>query len=255
MNDAAIEVRLENLLTNIEHQMLVDFSKATAKAAAGSALQSSRHLLEKARLIGVALDSFVTQACADAESVERAGKETRVLYDQAGTKLIQLQLRGIGHIKDKAQWASPSELSRLRSEVDRFYASAKGRLVDHQAGFGRSVPSVSAMHIQAGAGAVVQANSPGARAQTNVRVQAVPPALDEFEQAVGLLPFSTDEVDAIKAEIETMRAQLKKPSPSSIILTECGQTMRAILENWMAAAAQPAAFTVGHALWRALGMA
>lgn len=256
MNDAAVETRLENSLANIEHQMLVDFRAATAQAAAKSALQSGGHPLEKARLIGTALNRFVDEACADAEAMDRAGQSTQIIYDTAATKLIQLKLRGLGHVKEKAQWAQPSALNSVRSEVERTYTAAKGRLIDHQAGFGRSAAlQPNALHIHAGAGAVVQANSPGAWAQTKVHIEDVRSALDSFEMAAARLPLPPEDADAIKADIETIRAQLQKPSPSSLILRECGQTMRGILENWIAAATQPGANIIGQALWRALGLA
>lgn len=255
MDDSTIERRLENVLATAEHDMLVAFRDATAHAAGKGSLQSGGHLMTKAKAIGEAMAQFAAAVTSDVDAVQRASGNLPYLYDTAATKLIQLKLRGMEDVRKKASaWAGPSALQAIDAEVERRYDAIRAHLNDHQSGFGRTTAATPSFHIQAGAGAIVQANSPGAWAQTNIDVKAIGPSLDEFERSLPWVSLAGADAEAIKAEIETIRAQMKKPSPSSVILTECGRSLRAIVENLAASAAQPMVWAGAAALWRALGV-
>ena len=259
MNDADIERRLENHLLRVEEAMRLAFREATAKAAKNQALQSGGHLLEKARIVGDAMDRFVQSVTDDADAVERSGSGTALFYETAHTKLIQLHLRGRDDIRSKAEaWAGHSATHGISAETEKRYLAARCLLTDHQAGFGRR-PSPAAGHatilLQDSPGAVVQSHSPGAWAQTHVDMAAVAPALDQLEAALHWDDLSAADVHDIRADIATIRAQIGKRSPSSGAIVEAGRSMRAILENLAASAVQPAAWAGALVLWRALGLA
>lgn len=145
--------------------------------------------------------AFVTAAIADVDAVQRAGGSLLYFYETTTAKLIQLKLRGMEDIRRRADaWHSPTALQPVGTEVERQYMAARALLEDHKAGFGQSAIQNPAIHIQAGPGAIVQANSPGARAQVNIDVQAIRPALDDFEGALPWGDFEPAQVAEIRAE-------------------------------------------------------
>lgn len=94
--------------------MRLAFRDATANAASSHALQSSGHLLEKARIVGDALDRFVQLALDDAHAVEHYTDGSARFYETALTKLIQLHLRGREEIRAKSEaWAGHSATPRM----------------------------------------------------------------------------------------------------------------------------------------------
>lgn len=255
MDDSTIERRLENLLSTVEHDMRVAFRDAAAQAAGKGSLQSGSHLMTKAKAVGEAMTLFVTAATSDVDAVQWVGGSLPYLYDTAAAKLIQLKLRGMEDIRKKAEaWAGPSALAAIDVEVERRYTAARGQLDDHRSGFGRATPHNPSINIQAGSGAIVQTNSPGAWAQVNINVQAIRPSLDDLEQSLPWATLGQSESADIRAEIDTIRAQLGKLAPSSVIVQESGRSLRAIVENLAASAAQPFVWAGAAVLWRALGI-
>lgn len=250
----SIETRLENLLATAEREVQLGFRNATARAAGSGALRSSGHLLTKIGVLGDAMDRFAESATRDAEALERAGHGAEPFYDVAITKLIQLKLRSLDDLRKRSEWAGPSGLTAMMSEAEARYEIARNKLEDHRAGFGRSQPGISHVSIQAGSGSIVQANSPGASAHVSINVGEVGPALASLEAALGTAAIGQQDRAEIDAEIATIRAQLTKPSPSTIVLKESGRTLRSILENLTASAVQPVAWQGGRILWRALGL-
>lgn len=250
----SIEKRLENLLATAEREVQTGFRDATAQAAGRGALQSSGHLITKIGALGDAMDRFVESAARDAEAIENRGGASGPLYEGAITKLIQLKLRSLDDLRKKTEWAGPSALAAMLSEAETRYEFARKKLEDHQAGFGRSQPAVSSVNIQAAPGSIVQANSPGASAHVNINIEAVGPALADLEGVLAAASIGQQHRAEIDAEIATIRAQLSKPSPSSIVLKESGRTLRAVLDNLAASAVQPLVWQGGRMLWQALGL-
>ena len=256
MNYTDIERRLEHHLARAEETMRTAFRDATAKAAFSQSLYNSGHLLEKARIVGDALDLFARSVVADAYAVEHLAGGSALFYDTAHTKLIQLHLRGREDIRATTEaWAGHAATRGVTAETQKRYAAARGLLTDHQAGFGkRPVPGGSAtFHVSDSPGAVIQAHSPGAWAQTNVSIDAVATALDQLEAALQFDDFSETDASDIRADIATIRAQLGKRSPSTVAIVEAGRSMRAVFENLGAAAVEPAVWAGAALLWRALG--
>lgn len=250
----SIEKRLENLLATAEREVQSGFRSATAQAAGRGALQSGGHLITKIRVLGDAMDRFVESAARDAEAIENRGGVSGPLYEGAITKLIQLKLRSLDDLRKKSEWAVPSALAAMLSEAETRYEFAREKLEDHQAGFGRSQPAVSSVSIQAGPGSIVQSNSPGASAHVSINIEAVSPALADLEAILVSASIGQQYRAEIGAQIATIRAQLTAPSPSAGVLRESGRTLRAVLENLAASAAQPFVWQGGRMLWQALGL-
>lgn len=249
----SIEKRLDNLLATAEREVQMGFRTATAQAAGGWKLQSSGHLRTKISVLGDAMDRFAESAASDAEAIESRGDASGPFYEGAITKLIQLKLRSLDDLRKKSDWAVPSALAAMLSEAETRYEFARKKLEDHRAGFGRSQPATSSVSIQAGPGSIVQANSPGASAHVNINIEAVGPALADLEAVFASASIGQQHRAEIDAQIATIRAQLTAPSPSAGVLRESGRTLRAVLENLAASAAQPFVWQSGRMLWQALG--
>lgn len=195
MNREDVERRLETHLQEAERAMLTSLRGAVGRASAEGTLQSGRHLKDQAQLVGDALDQFVTAATGDVSAVELHGDLLDVLYGIATTKLIQLKLRGAEHLNTKSAEAGPSASAVVEAELERRLASARTRLLDHQAGFGREgIRPATSFRIEAAAGAVVQAYSPGAVAHTAVNIVGIRAALDELERAIDWDTLSAEHV-------------------------------------------------------------
>lgn len=250
----SIEKRLENLLETGEREVQLGFRKAAAQAAGLGALQNGGHLLAKISVLGDAMDRFADSAARDAEAIESRGDVSGPFYEGAITKLIQLKLRSLDDLRKKSDWAGPSALAAMLAEAETRYGFARKKLEDHRAGFGRSQPATSSVNIQAGSGSIVQANSPGASAHVNIKIEEVGSALADLDVVLAAASIGHRHRLEIDAEIATIRAELTKPSPSAIVIKESGRTLRAVLDNLAASAVQPFVWQGGRMLWQALGL-
>src|SRR5258708_11318070 len=77
-------------------------------------------------------------------------------------------------------------------------------------------------------------------------------ALTAFETALEAASLSAATRASFAPEIQTLRAQLSKPSPSQMILREAGRSLRNIVEGVYAALLAPAAMAAATALCSAL---
>lgn len=102
----------------------------------------------------------------------------------------------------------------------------------------------------------IQQGSHGATQNVNVSldVGAVTIALDAFEKELATSPLQTETRQALGAEIETARAQLKKAAPSKPILAEVGRSIRNVVEGVAAGMMTPQAIAAATALATALGV-
>lgn len=79
-------------------------------------------------------------------------------------------------------------------------------------------------------------------------------ALDGFERAVLAAELSQEVRDAIAAEVETIRPQIKKANPSAVILKESLKTLRTVVESAAAGALTPSLLAVGAAAAPLIGL-
>jgi hypothetical protein len=100
-------------------------------------------------------------------------------------------------------------------------------------------------------GSTIQQGSPGAKQSVEVTldVEAIRKALDVFQAALPASTVPREKIDQLTAEIETMRAQLKKPSPSRLILREAGKSIRNIAEGLVGGMLAPEVMQAAAMLW------
>jgi hypothetical protein len=79
-------------------------------------------------------------------------------------------------------------------------------------------------------------------------------ALVAFEKALVEEPPSRELLAEIKPELDTIKAQLAKPSPSVAILTEAGRTLRTIIEGAAGGILAPHLISAASTLWAKLGI-
>jgi hypothetical protein len=89
---------------------------------------------------------------------------------------------------------------------------------------------------------------------TTFNVNEVGAVLDALEVALRGVSIEGDAQAELKAELETMRAQLKKPNPSMVILQEAGKSLKKIVEDAAIAAASPVVQGLLLSLMAALGI-
>jgi hypothetical protein len=103
----------------------------------------------------------------------------------------------------------------------------------------------------------VLAHSPGATQNVSVTLESTTIATRLEAFAAALAPLALDPGVRLnaEAEIDTLRAQLRKAKPNGVILTEGGRTLRSIAENIIATVvAPPALIASAAALWSVLGL-
>lgn len=105
-------------------------------------------------------------------------------------------------------------------------------------------------------GSAIMQSSPGAKqsVEFTLHTESARTALASFETALEAATISGATRASLMPEIETLRAQLSKSSPSIAILREAGQTLRNIVEGIGAGLLTSEVAVAATALWSALGL-
>jgi hypothetical protein len=90
--------------------------------------------------------------------------------------------------------------------------------------------------------------------EITVNVGAVADALTRFEAAIAAAELPSKAMDELLADVNTLKAQLAKPSPSALILREAGNSLRNVTEGIVGGMLTPAIMTAAGPLWSALGV-
>jgi hypothetical protein len=101
----------------------------------------------------------------------------------------------------------------------------------------------------------VQQHSPGATMSVNVSINFAEAqrAAEELANALAAVPQEVPIID-MRADVDTVRAQLGKSTPSPIVLREAGSTLRSLGEGVAAGLLTPVAAAALAALLKALGL-
>lgn len=148
-------------------------------------------------------------------------------------------------LSDGAPFGAAAEKA-LAEILDKGDASAFAELDDFGSGVWRPRSpsrevSMTNNTVNIGDGATVGSiQQAGDRAHqqsaTTIDVSSIQQALDQFERAAEDAAISEEVRSAIRAEIESIRPQLRKPTPSAVIVREGLKTLRNIIEGAAAGA-------------------
>lgn len=113
----------------------------------------------------------------------------------------------------------------------------------------------NSIHVQDASGVVIQQDASGATQNVTISISAtdIAPALATFAEWARPLLAGTDRRD-FDADVRAIESQLTKSRPSSVVLRECGVSLRALTENIVAGAATPPIVAAASTLWAALGL-
>lgn len=105
-------------------------------------------------------------------------------------------------------------------------------------------------------GSTIQQGSPGAKqtVEITLNVENVTNALTRFESAIATAALPAKTMEELKGDIQTIRAQLQKPSPSHPIIQEAGKSLRNVVEGITGGMLTPTVAAAAAALWSALGL-
>jgi hypothetical protein len=105
-------------------------------------------------------------------------------------------------------------------------------------------------------GSTIQQGSPAAtqNVRFTLHIEAVRSAVEIFENALQGTKLPAAALGDITADVQTIKAQLSKPSPSIAILKEAGKSVRNVMEGIGAGILTPAAAAAAAGLWAALGL-
>lgn len=256
MTPEIIGKRLDYLLASAEETLLLGFRDITARAAHAGALGGSRTMLMRAACLGDALDDFVATALLDLPAIERGGANPEQFYEELRGKVTQLKLRGMAAVEISPAFGGPSATAIVGGEVAKRLARALDKIAQYQAGFDRptSPTASNAISITGSQGVVVQQGSPAANLTATVEVRAVQEVLRSLEAEMPWAGLDDEVAEEFRAEIETMKAQLRKRSPSAIVLREAAKTIRSLAENIGASAIGPSVLALVQPLLVAVGL-
>jgi hypothetical protein len=97
-------------------------------------------------------------------------------------------------------------------------------------------------------GSIQQAgNNAHQQSANTLDIGSVQQALDAFDMAVADAELGEQARAAIRAEVETIRPQLSKPTPSGVIVRESMKTLRNVVEGLAAGALTPTFIALLHA--------
>lgn len=100
----------------------------------------------------------------------------------------------------------------------------------------------------------IQLAGHGANQHATFNAKAIAVALDTFDTEMAKVPMDSATRTNLDADIATLRAQLKKPSLSQVLLTETGRSIRGLVEGVAAGMMTPQALAAAAALTGALGL-
>lgn len=232
------------------------FREITASNAHRGTLGSGAYIKERLAFAATEIGELVKRGLTEAEAIERAGGNPDHLYDGLSTKVVQCSLTARDAMKLEPAFYQPSAKAAARElameDVVRFQAEIR----HHRSGFDRqnAIGLSSSIIIRDSPGSSVLQSSPGASQSNNVEVSVILTALHEIETTLPWHDMSSDAGDEIRADLETIKVQLRKPKPSIAIMREAGRTARSLLENITAGAMTPTAINALAMLWRSLGI-
>lgn len=168
-------------------------------------------------------------------------------------------LKGLtGHEKMR-KWA-PQAFSNIDGFLAEFDETLAFKTRQFEVGFfdpgEPEVPPVTNyMHVgHVSGGAVQQGTSHSTQNVTTINIQVLPAAVAEFEKELTKASLPPNLAADIQADLETIKAQLKKPSPSNAVLKEVGHSLRSVLEGMTGGMLAPGALQAGQVLLGALGI-
>lgn len=253
MTPDIVEERLNSHLEEAERRLRSEIRKVVADAASRGAISSSATVLAEVGVTDAALQAFVATCLLDRDSVVAGGGDEALFYETLATMVIQLKLRAGEIIVGKDQRIQGSTRAIFESSIEGALNLARLAVRHHQLGFGRD-HSAAQIAVHGSSNVIVQAYSPGATATITMDAAAVRAALEFIEAAVPWSGLQHEIAADIRGELETIRAQLTKKSPSSVIVRESGRTLRSLAESLAATAAYPSVLSAVQTLWTAIGI-
>jgi hypothetical protein len=238
------------------------------KAAAAGRLNSGNTIVRCLEVVRSEFDSGVEAVLGELQRVSRKTKLNReVLRRHTGERLADFATAA------KAIAEIP-EATGVSLGVDKHIADWRADLDGHlnfalrqfDVGFLPAEPEIPPMahnYISIGGnvtGSTIAQASPGAKqsVEFNFNVETVTQALAEFETAVSSASLPPDTLADIKADIDTIRAQLVKSAPNRGIIQEAGKSLRNVVEGIVGGMlTTPVATAISAAaamLWSALGI-
>ena len=256
MTPDQIDDWLEHHAEEAEARIGRGLRELTASNAHRGTLGSGAYIKERLAMVATEIGALVTKSLNEAEAVDRAGGDANHLYDGLSTKVVQLSLRAREAIKLDPPFYQPSAKAAAREIAMADVVRLQAEIRHHRAGFGRTPPvgGVTSVIIRDSPGSSVQQSSPGALQANSVEITTIGAALGHVEKELPWDDLPATVAEEIRADLETIKAQLRKPKPSVAIMREAGTTVRSILENVVAGAMTPTAIAATVILWRSLGL-
>jgi hypothetical protein len=118
----------------------------------------------------------------------------------------------------------------------------------------RSFPRVSnAINIGSMTNSVVQQGSPGATQNATIKVEEAKAAIAAIEAHSGNIGLPADKLSDLQNDIDTIKAQLAKATPSLSIVSEATHSVRNVVEGAIGGMLTPAVTAAVVALGKATG--
>jgi len=229
------------------------------RAAANGALQSSRAVILTTAAVRKEFEAGVNAVLGE---LKRAAGKTQIDPAELWQATQERLAAFIETMTDVAKTQESHMLqNHLDAEVAAFKSHLKFALRQFQVGFldpsEPDVPPMASNTITIGnmTGSTIQQGSPNStQQQVAINVASADKALADLEQSLAESEVAADTLAEMKADIQTIRAQMAKPSPSMTIVREAGKSLRNVVEGGVGGMLTPAATAAAKALWSLLGI-
>jgi hypothetical protein len=240
------ERRLQRHIARAADELAAAQRQVMAEFAARHLLQSGARRQRQTQVRNTHVSELVEWCLAEVLSFSRTnGMQPQAHGDQLRPHLLAFMASSreglkLGALGDAASQAIAAILDKadahITAELDEFSAGAWRPREQSKVG---AVTNNNVTLTNSMAGNIQQA---GDFAQQDARAfdgAALQQALSVFEREVGEVEISDEARAAIKAEVDTIRPQLGKREPSSVIVRESLKTLRNLVEGLAAGALTP----------------
>jgi hypothetical protein len=215
------------------------------------------------RVFGEVRKEFYSGIEAAFGEQKRAVRKTKLDHQELRQVTVQCLVNFMNEAKAITEWSSfrPLAAEAVDQNLRGFDKPFNFKVRQFDVGFfdppEPEIPQVSnSINIGSMTGSPIQQGSPNAtqEVQMTLNIEAVTNALTTFESAISMSSLSANTISDLMADVQTIRAQLNKPSPSRSILREASKSLRSVLEGVAGGMLTPAIATAASSLWSALGL-
>ena len=187
--------------------------------------------------------------------------DAKVMREHTASRLTEFMsaMKAIANVGDFKDASTVGAIDDLFSEFDSHlnFCLRQFDIGFHIPKNAEAAPTMSnSINVGTMTGSVIQQDSPNAKQTADIKIDLdkTRAAVKAFEAAIEAARLADPRLSDIAADLDTIKAQLAKGTPSSVILREAGQSVRTVVEGIVGNALTNPVLQSAIALGAALGL-